>query len=308
MGIYAHDRWTVRRLTLTGGIRFDYFNLGIPAQSAAASRWVGARSFAAIDNIANFKDLSPRVGVSYDLFGNGKTALKATVSRYVAGNTVFNLAGPINPLSNSVNSATRGWNDGLNGNPRDFIPQGDPLNPLPNGEFTGTINPLFGTSLVTTRYDPAVSDGWGKRQYNWEYSASVQHELMPRVSLEAGYYRRVFGNFTVTDNLDITPADYTTFCVTAPTDPRLGSVSGSQVCGLADISPAKAGVAGTPSNQIIRFASEYPGERSQIYNGVDLTVNARPTGRLFLQAGVSTGRTVTKTCSARRQSTDAPVL
>ena len=296
MGIYAHDKWTVRRLTLTGGIRFDYFNLGIPAQSAAASRWVGARSFAAIDNIANFKDLSPRVGVSYDLFGNGKTALKATVSRYVAGNTVFNLAGPINPLSNSVNSATRGWNDGLNGNPRDFIPQGDPLNPLPNGEFTGTINPLFGTSLVTTRYDPAVSDGWGKRQYNWEYSASVQHELMPRVSLEAGYYRRVFGNFTVTDNLDITPADYTTFCVTAPTDPRLGSVSGSQVCGLADISPAKAGVAGTPSNQIIRFASEYPGERSQIYNGVDLTVNARPTGRLFLQAGVSTGRTVTKTC------------
>ena len=153
-----------------------------------------------------------------------------------------------------------------------------------------------------------MSDGWGKRQYNWEYSASVQHELMPRVSLEAGYYRRVFGNFTVTDNLDITPADYTTFCVTAPTDPRLGSVSGSQVCGLADISPAKAGVAGTPSNQIIRFASEYPGERSQIYNGVDLTVNARPTGRLFLQAGVSTGRTVTKTCSARRQSTDAPVL
>ena len=94
MGIYAHDKWTVRRLTLTGGIRFDYFNLGIPAQSAAASRWVGARSFAAIDNIANFKDLSPRVGVSYDLFGNGKTAIKATVSRYVAGNTVFNLCRP----------------------------------------------------------------------------------------------------------------------------------------------------------------------------------------------------------------------
>ena len=119
---------------------------------------------------------------------------------------------------------------------------------------------------------------------------------MPRVSLEAGYYRRMFGNFTVTDNLDITPADYTPFCITAPTDPRLGSVSGSQVCGLADISPAKAGVASSPSNQIIRFASEYPGERSQIYNGVDFTVNARPTGRLFLQAGVSAGRTVTKNC------------
>ena len=107
----------------------------------------------------------------------------------------------------------------------------------------------------------------------------------------------MFGNFTVTDNLDITPADYTPFCITAPTDARLGSVSGSQVCGLYDISAAKAGVAALPSNQIIRFASEYAGERSQIYDGVDVTVNARPTGRLFLQAGVSTGRTVTKTCA-----------
>ena len=236
--------------------------------------------------------------MSYDLFGNGKTATQGVRQPLrVRLVDVFAFTGPINPLSNSVNSATRGWNDGANGNPKDFIPQGDPLNPLPNGEFTGTINPLFGTSVVTTRYDPAVSEGWGKRPYNWEYSVSVQHELLPRVSMDLGYYRRVFGNFTVTDNLDVTPADYTSFCITAPTDARLGSVSGSQVCGLADISAAKAGVAALPSNQIIRFASEYAGERSQVYNGVDFTVNARPTGRLFLQAGVSTGRTVTKTCS-----------
>jgi hypothetical protein len=297
MGIYAQDRWTVRRVTLSGGVRFDYFNMSIPAQSAAASQWLGPRSFAAIDNIPNWKDVSPRVGVSYDLFGTGKTAIKATASRYVSGSTVFAFTAPVNPLSNGINSVTRGWSDGANGNPKDFVPQGNPLNPLPNGEFTGTINPLFGTSNVTTRYDPSVSQGWGKRPYNWEYSVSMQHELVPRVSLDVGYYRRVYGNFTVTDNLDVTPADYTSFCVNAPTDPRLGTVSGSQVCGLADISAAKAGVASSPSNQIIKFASGYAGERSQVYNGVDITMNARPTGRLFLQAGVSTGRTVTKTCS-----------
>ena len=48
MGIYASDKWTLRRLTVTGGVRFDYFNTGIPAQSAPASRWVGARSFDAL--------------------------------------------------------------------------------------------------------------------------------------------------------------------------------------------------------------------------------------------------------------------
>ena len=148
--------------------------------------------------------------------------------------------------------------------------------------------------MITTRYDPEVSEGWGKRPYNWEYSASVQHELMPRVSLDVGYYRRTFSNQIVTDNLDVTPADFDQFCITAPTDARLGSVSGSQVCGLYDITPAKAGIA---SNQVITFAKNYAGETSQIYDGVDVNVNARPTGRLFLQAGVSTGRTVTKNCA-----------
>src|SRR6185503_17016406 len=176
-----------------------------------------------------------------------------------------------------------------------YIPEGDPLNPLPNGEFTGTLSNLnFGKSIVTTRLDPEVSEGWGKRAYNWEYTASVQHELIARVSLEAGYHRRTFHNQTVTDNLDVTPADYDQFCITAPSDPRLGSVSGSQVCGLYDVTPTKAGIA---SNRVIRFASEYSGETSQVYDGVDLTVNARPTGRLFLQAGFSAGRTVTKNCA-----------
>ena len=85
----------------------------------------------------------------------------------------------------------------------------------------------------------------------------MQHELLPRVSLDVGYYRRTFGNQTVTDNLDVTPADFDTFCITAPTDARLGSVSGSQVSGLYDITPAKAGLA---SNQIITFAKNYAGD------------------------------------------------
>jgi len=288
MGIHASDKWTLRRLTVNAGIRFDYVNLSIPAQSAAATRWVGARSFDAIEDVPNYKDISPRVGVSYDLFGNGKTAVKATVSRYVT-QAVFGVASAINPFTTTVNTATRTWvDDG------DFIPEGDPLNPLPNGEFTGTINQNFGKSVPTIRYDPDVIEGWGKRGYNWEYSASVQHELLPRISMEVGYFRRTFGNQTVTDNLDVTPADYTHFCITAPTDSRLGGVSGSQVCRLYDVIPTKAGIA---SNRIIRFADNYSGETSQTFDGVDISVNARPSGRLFLQAGVSTGRTVTKDCS-----------
>jgi hypothetical protein len=289
LGFYAQDKWTLHRLTVTAGLRFDYFNSEIPAQTAAASRWIGARSFDAIHDVPNWKDINPRVGAAYDLFGNGKTAIRVSANRYVTAQ-VYSFTQSINPFVTTVNTATRTWND-ANGN---LIPEGDPLNPLPNGEYLGTINANFGKSIITTRYDPAVSQGWGKRPYNWEYSASVQHELARRVALNAGYFRRTFGNFTVTDNLDVTPADYDQFCMTAPTDSRLGSVSGSQICGLYDIKPTKAGVA---SNRIITFAKNFAGKTSQTYDGFDLNVNARPTGKFFLLAGFSIGRSITTNCA-----------
>jgi hypothetical protein len=202
---------------------------------------------------------------------------------------VYGFTQNINPFTTTVNTASRTWSDSNN----NFIPDCELLNPAANGEC-GAMNPNFGKSVVTTRYDPNVSQGWGKRPYNWEYTASVQHELLPQVSLNAAYFRRTFGNQTVTNNLDVTPADYDQFCITAPTDPRLVSVSGSQICGLYDIKPAKAALT---SNQLITFAKNFPGETSQTYNGFDLNVNARPTGRLFLLAGLSTGRIVTKNCA-----------
>jgi hypothetical protein len=290
MGIYAQDKWTLRRLTLTGGIRWDYFNSSIPAQSVPANIWLPARKFAAVSDVPNWKDIDPRIGVAYDLFGNGKTAIKAGVNRYVSSN-IYSFANNINPISaGGGNSVMRGITNpaAINVN---LPPVGDPTNPNANGVLgPGPSN--FGQSFISTTYDPNLSQGWGKRPYNWEYSAVVQHELVPHVSIEGGYFRRTFSNQTVTNNLDITPADYNTFCVTIPTDPRLGSVSGSQLCGLADINPAKASLT---SHQVITFAKNFSGDAGQTYNGFDLNVNARPTARFFLLAGLSIGRTISDT-------------
>ena len=70
-------------------------------------------------------------------------------------------------------------------------------------------------------FDPDLITGCDHRQTNWEFSAGVQHELMPRVALDVGYFRRIWANFRVTDNLLVTPADFTQFSMTVPTDPRL---------------------------------------------------------------------------------------
>ena len=82
LGLYVQDSWTLHRMTISPGLRYDYFNTTSPAQSSPAGRFVPAREFAAVP-IPTFHDLSPRLGVTYDLFGNGKTALHGGINKYV---------------------------------------------------------------------------------------------------------------------------------------------------------------------------------------------------------------------------------
>ena len=133
--------------------------------------------------------------MAYDLFGTGKTALKATLSRYIVPSTV-GVARQLNPFNTSVNTATRPWTDANN----DGIPQVSELGALSNNAF-GQLN-------VATRFDPDSIAGFGKRRNNWEISAGVTQELMSRLSVDATYYRRAQGNFTTTDNLDVAPVDF----------------------------------------------------------------------------------------------------
>ena len=84
-GLYAQDAWTVRNLTINYGLRYDQFKGSVPADHFVAGLYNDALDFPAVENIPNFKDVSPRLSVAYDLFGNGKTALKGQVGRYVVG-------------------------------------------------------------------------------------------------------------------------------------------------------------------------------------------------------------------------------
>jgi hypothetical protein len=282
LGLYAQDTWTIKRLTLNAGIRFDYLNNRVDAQDAPGGTWIGPRHFDALENVPNFKDIGPRVGVAYDLFGNGKTALKASVSRYVQTSTV-GTARQLNPLATSVNSTTRTWGD----TNRDGIPQLSELGALTNTAF-GQVN-------IATRYDPETINGWFKRRNNWEFSTSITQELIDRVSADVAYYRRSQGNFTTTDNLDVSPNEFQPYCVTAPTDSRLPNGGGYQVCGLYDIVPAKFGVA---TNNLVTYVDNFGGKQTEVFDGIDISVNARLRGDMFITGGVATGNTHFNSCDA----------
>ena len=282
LGIYGQDQWTLKHVTVTAGLRFDYLRLGYPDTTLSPTPIIPTTRFFPATEKGNWKDLSPRIGVVYDVFGTGKTAVKASVNRYV-GVGMSSVSGAVSALG----SDTRKWTD-TNG---DFIVQGDPTNPLANGELGPRTNGNFAAAFTPTSYDPAFF-GWGPRPLtNWEFSSGVQHELLPRVSVNASYFRRVYTTFQVTDNAAVGPADYNPYCVTAPVDARLPGGGGQQICGLFDLNPTKVG----QTNSVVRSASAY-GNQFQHWNGFDFSVNARLQHGVLLQGGLSSGSTLTDNC------------
>jgi carboxypeptidase family protein len=291
LGLFAQDRWTRSKLTLNYGLRYDYFASSYPEQHIGPTTLAPRRdiTFPAQPGLGSLHDLAPRLGAAYDLRGDGKTALKVSLNRYVLAMgpdvTFIQLA---NPSRNLVTSATRTWTDT---NPRDFIPQCDLQNVKANGECGPLSNENFGTVVTNLSYDKGMLTGWGKRNFNWEVSAGVQRELLPRVSADVTYFRRWYGNFVLVDDLAVGPNDYDRFVITAPRDPRLPGGGGDQVEGY-DIKPAKFGV---PAQPFVTLSRKY-GKQRDHWDGFDATVNARPRPGIFFQGGVSTGRRVEDNC------------
>jgi hypothetical protein len=206
-----------------------------------------------------------------------------------------------NPATTITRSTARNWVDGN----KNRIPDCDLLNPSLQDNLAGGgdkcdvwLSPSFGSAVQGTVYDPAILNGWGVRPYNWEFSASVQQEVMPRLSVSFGYFRRINGNFQITDNEALTAADFTRFNVTLPTtDPRLPN-GGQTVEGYYDVNRIVA------AKNVVKDASKL-GKMIDHWDGFDVNVDARLQAGLRLQGGVSSGKATTDNCDL---VDDAPEL
>ncbi|HUK34627.1 MAG TPA: TonB-dependent receptor [Vicinamibacterales bacterium] len=309
LGIFAQDKWTVKRLTLSYGVRLDHFESYFPAQTLGPAPLVPNRNLSFPETpMANWSDITPRLGSAYDLFGNGTTAVRVSINKYVLAEGLQGTYGdtdnPVNRLANFVN---RSWID----QNHNFVPDCDLTNPLAQdnratgGDLCGVVTDTnFGAATPSLNYDPAVLNGWGSRPYQWEFSTSVQRQITRGVSVDVGYFRRWYGNFGVTDNLNLSAADFNTFSITAPLDPRLPGGGGNTINGFYNVSPAKVAL---PQNNYFTLASNY-GNQIQHWNGFDVSMNARLRRGFTVQGGVSSGRQETNNCDVIKNLPEAALL
>jgi hypothetical protein len=277
LGLFGQDSWTMKRLTLHYGGRYEHFNASIPRQTWPATTWVGPRDFPALENVPNWDDWAVRFAAAYALTADGKTALKGNIGKYVAAQAA-GFAQGFNLMSGATE--TRSWSD-FNGDKTILNADGSIQT---NEVIGGTAN--FGQ---TTKRPP---DPDLKRGYNWEYSVLVQREIAPRVSVTGGYYRRDFYNLQLNDNLNLQLTDWSPYSINTPTDSRL-PLTGQPIPMFTLTRKAD----GTPNyNTIVDTLTTYSTLNTTTYNGVEFTVSARGS-KYVLFGGVTTDRgRVSTTC------------
>ena len=278
LGVFAQDSWTVGRFTINPGVRIEYFNSSTSAREVAAGRFVPVRRFAERQDVPNWKDISPRFGLAWDVMGNGKTAVKMGFGKYMrAYSTGF--AEAYDP--NFYTAATLAWTD-LNG---DDIAQGG-INYAPDGTRLPCVyrtpgceidfSTLASTFGVRQSQNPAADI---KRPYQYEMNASIQREVIPGTSVTLSFVRREYKKIVWSDNLAIDPSDYTKFTVANPLD-------ATRTVDIYNLNPAKA----TAVNIL-----DQNSHNSRVFTGFDVNFQSRMKG-LNVFGGVSAGHQITNTC------------
>ena len=176
-----------------------------------------------------WKDVDPRVGAAYDLFGNGTDGAQGGAGPIRVEDSDRRSPRRTIRSQTSINSVNRTWND-TNGN---YVPDCD----LANRPRQRRVRALGEPELRRAQRHHALCRRrprrLRRRGYNWDFTTEVQHQLRPGVSMTGGYYRNWFGNFLVTDNTLVTPADFDPFCITAPT--RFAAARRRRVSGLRPV-------------------------------------------------------------------------
>ena len=280
-GIYLQDAWTMDRLTLNAGFRYDWFQNSVPGGTREAGWFAPEVTLPdpVVENIPNWRNYNARVGGAFDLFGDGSTAVKASMGRYVA-NEGTGVTQGFNPIYPYGQLDWRSWSD-LNGDDTALNPDGTPQ----LDEIGPSNNPNYGTSIIQTQYDPDA-----RRGTNWEYSAGVERQLGPGWALSLMWHRRSYGNFRWTDNLNNSADDYELAGNwTGPTDPDLPESARGVVVPIYNLKRDATIVTG---NNLLTTATE----NWRTWSGFEVIIDGELPRGGFMTGSITAGTSTNHFC------------
>jgi hypothetical protein len=301
-GVFIQDQYTRGRLSLSGAVRWDRASSYAPVEGNGVSRTSFLNpttiTFDKTPGVDAYNDISPRAGIAYDVFGNGRTALKLRWGKYLGFASNDPPFTSTNRGATIVASVNRDWTD----NDGDKVVDCDLLNTAAQSPATGAVDTCaaligndanFGKPGAATIVDPELLKGWGVRTHDYQTEVTLQQEVLPRVSVDLGYTHRTFHGFMVTDSLGRNfQTDWVSYDITALSDPRLPGG------GNYPITVFLPNTAAATQNFLTRERNvgKDGEERKAYYDGVNFNVNARMQNGLFVSLGTQTGRRVDDRC------------
>lgn len=285
VGLYIQDSWTLKRLTLNPGLRYEHFNSSVQPMALEPGRFVPGRTFDAIPNTPNWNNIAPRFSAVYNLTGDAKTALKFGLNKY---NRAFTTDFANRYSAGVLQSDTRNWSD------CDFVPGTSTCSSLAlatnkdgiaqNNEIGPSNNNRFG--LAPARHP----DSGLKRPYDIEYTVALDRQVLPGVATTVAWYRRDSRNLEQQFNTLLTVADYAAFDTPNPLD--------SQPVTIYNLNRAKQGL-----SDLLDTTATDSSKSSSVYTGFEVSFSARlpKGGNLF--GGWSTDRTIAVSCAGNDPNT-----
>ena len=256
LGVYVQDSWTLKRLTVNPGVRFNYFKVSINEMAVEGGRFVEFRSYGEQPGVPKWFDIDPRIGVVYDLRGDARTAIRFGFNRYDTSYAV-NATAPYDPMA--LRSDTRNWSDCA------FLPGTSTCDPARIGAQGYRDNIAQDNEIgpvVVPFGNNRLADPDKQRDYNLQYNVGIDHQIASGMSVGFAWFRRSWHDLPISVNQLVGLSDYTAFETTNP-------LTGKTMT-LYNLNPAKAGQA--------LFLDTTSTDRSKTrrdYTGLELSATVR---------------------------------
>ena len=258
--IYAQDTFTVKRFTLNLGVRWDRQTDEALAAEVPANPLIPqimpAINFPGLDSGVVWNDISPRLGMTYDITGTGKSVARASYSMYFGQMAPGQLAGEL--ISIGQVNVRYPWAD-LNA---DTFVQANEIQIVANPTKSAAFDPNNPTSFLS----PGQVDPNLKNDRTREFIVGVQQEIMRNLAVEVNYVWRKYHQFTWTDRLNWDSNNFQTFTL-APTN-----------CGPTALCNPVTYYRATSAQPSPYIRTNQP-DRFRDYNGVEFALTKRYSDR-----------------------------